>query len=149
QVAAGEAVKIREELANDSAEADDIEASVFDFEGIEGPLHQMDAIAETLLALRELEGAAYAAIAVFGVVGEIVGANRGRAAVESGEVERKANQPAVIKSAQDMSASFAGDNEDRRRDHVGIGIAPDLALQVEAGVEFREGLAGANDDFGS
>ena len=70
QAAARDAVKIRNEFADDAAEANDVEVRVLDLEGIEGPFDQLDPLPKAMLALLELQGTAHTAIAVFGEYSE-------------------------------------------------------------------------------
>src|ERR1700728_4226445 len=59
----GEAVAIRKEAANDHAEAREIEVAVLQVERVEGPLDQVDAASQRLVALEKFQAPAHAAIA--------------------------------------------------------------------------------------
>ena len=144
QMAAGYTIGVGDELADDAAQTSDVEAGVLDFEGIEGPFDGVNALTETMFALLQLQRATDAAIAIFGEHGEKMRMDIRRSGMMSAETERETDETVVVKCAQDVTAGLSGDDEDGDGDEVGVRIAPDLALEIEAGFEFGEGIAGTN-----
>ena len=68
----GWTVKIRLVAPNDYPETSDIQMGVTDLQWVEGPLHQMKAANDRVVALREFEAAAYAQVAVLREYGKHV-----------------------------------------------------------------------------
>ena len=60
--------------------------------------------------------------------------------------KRKANQAIAFEAADHLPANFLCDHKHADRNEVGVGELPNLFLQINAGLQFVEALALANDD---
>src|SRR5271165_5490499 len=90
----GDAVEIRDVTAADGAETIEIEMGIAQFEGIEGPFNERDAVREGVLALKKFQLAADAAILIRGIDGGHVGVKKNIFPVTAGDGHGEANQAA-------------------------------------------------------
>src|SRR5437879_13705244 len=75
-----------------------------------------------------------------------VGMERRHAPPQAGDRQRVADHAAVCKCTQHLPARMCGHHEHGDRLHLQIRLAPDLALEFHATVEFLERLAFAHQD---
>src|SRR5215831_17624877 len=147
QGAAGNSVKIRQVAPGYGAQTVQVEVCIAHLQRIERPLDQADVAAQGFLPLKQLEHAAYAAVAIRrGHAGHVRVQIRG-AVSQSGQREREAHQPPAVKSAQYLSPGMLGDHKNRVRHDLEISLAPDLPFKRHAGAELFEPFTGAHYDL--
>jgi hypothetical protein len=144
--AGGDAVEIGDVTAGDGAEAIEIEVGVFCFEGIEGPFDEADVATEGVFALEEFEEAADAAIAMGREDPGHVGVEVGSGVVEADDCFGEADESVAIESAEDLAAGVMRDDEGDAGFGIEVGVTPNLAGDLDAAVEFVEGVEVADDD---
>src|SRR5690348_16299300 len=147
QRAAGHPIKIGKIAPGNRAEPVHIEAGIARLERVEGPLNQPNSPAQRLFALKELQAAADAAIAVGRQHSRHVGMQ-----VRSGVAQRRESQSVTdktrtIERAQHLAAGLRGDHKQGYWLDLQVSLSPNLPLQIDAGVELLERLALANDHF--
>lgn len=113
EFAGGVAVLVRDEARNDSAEAFDVEVGVFEFEGIEGPLDEVDAQFESEFALAEFQHAADAGVAIPVDDAHHLTMEEGVAAgFNAGDGDEEGDHAVAIEGAEDLAADLGGDDEE-------------------------------------
>ena len=113
EFARGIAVLIEDVAADDGAEAFDVEVGVLGFEGVEGPLDEVDAGGEGEFALAELEEAADAGVAVAVDDAHHLAVEKGPAAgFGAGDGDGEADHAVAVEGAEDLAADFGGDDEE-------------------------------------
>src|SRR5260370_15291647 len=142
-----DAVQIGMIFPADRAEPVQIEVRVANFEGIERPLHETDSAAQGFGALKELQHAANAAVAVFAAHTGHVGMQVGNAVTQANNRERVAHQTVAGKCAQHFPAGMRGHYKHRSRLDFQVGFSPNLALEIHATMEFIQTLALPNGDL--
>ena len=147
--AGGDAIEIGDVAAADGAETVDVEVGVFGFEGIEGPLDETNAATEGVFALEEFYLAADAAVAMGGENGGHVGVEIGSLVVVTADVGLgETDENVAIKGAEDLAAGLIGDDKGGEGLGFKVAFAPDLAGNLDAAVEFVEGMKGPEEDVG-
>jgi hypothetical protein len=142
--ARGDAVEIGNVAAADGAEAIDIEMSVFGFKRVEGPFDEANAAAESVFALEELKIAADATIAVGGKNAGHVRVEIGSLAVETDVGLGETHHGVAIEGAENLATGHVGDHVSSKRLGVEVVLTPNLAGNLNAAVEFVEGVKGAD-----
>jgi len=145
--AGGDAVETGDVAAADGAETIEIEMGVFGFEGIESPFDKTDAAAESVFALEEFELAADAAIAMGRENASHVGVEIRSVIVDANEGFGEADESVTIEGAEDLTAGLIGDDKGGGGLGFELGVAPNFAGELDATVEFVEGVEGADGDF--
>ena len=145
--ACGDAVEIRDVGADDGAESIEVEVSVADFEGIEGPFDETDVAGEGFFALEEFEETTDFAVAVGSEDSGHVRVEVGREAMEADDGHGEADHEFAIEGSDDLAAGLVGDDEHGVGRGFEIGFAPDEALDFYAAVEVREGGEFADLDW--
>lgn len=143
--AIGNAVAIGEIDAGDGSEAIEIEMGIFQFERIESPLDKMNAIAESILALSELEAAAYAAILILRENGGHVRVEEREATSKSCKGHSKADHLIAVEGAVSESTGVFADNEYGGGDK--DVSSPGEMLEADAFIEFGERVEGTDSDL--
>src|SRR5690348_4661286 len=126
----GDPIAIRDITPHHSAQTIDIEMRVLQFQRIKSPFDQTYTSPETIVALRQLEHAAYAAIAK-------IRENRGHVRmdhrlvfVKTRQTQREADHLLAGKSTESLSAGFTSDDKESRwNDQV---LTPGDQLQTHA-----------------
>ena len=142
--AGGDSIKIGDEVAGESAETIEIKMSVARFEWVEGPFDEANLAGEGFVALKKLQHAADAAIAMGGENAGHVGMEVAGAAADPSHGEAKADHGVAIERADDVAAGLIGDDEGDIGLDLEIGFAPDGFLDFNAAVEIVEGSAFAD-----
>jgi len=146
--AAGDAVEIRNVAAGNGAEPVDVEVRVLGFERIESPLDQSNIAAERVVALRELQLAADAAVAMGGENGKHVRVEVGGALVETDEGLGEADEAIAIEGAQHLATGVVRDDECNVGLGFELGIAPHPASDFDAAAEVVNRVERTDGDAG-
>src|SRR5258708_3970440 len=112
---------------------------VADLQRIEGPLHQIEASGDGVVALGELEAAADAGVAVLGQDGQHVRVEVGFAVTVAGQRHGETDQGVAIECSDYLAADALRHYKDTPGDDVAIAVAPDFDLENDAALEVFEG----------
>ncbi len=120
-------------LARGDAEPAEVQIRVLRLQRIEGPVHDVDAEPEQLVALESLEPRADAAVAELGADGEHVRPVDEPAGLDPGQSEDEADHAAIgVEGAGGHAAHLLRRPEDGRRDQLAEVLAPDGFLERHA-----------------
>lgn len=145
--AGSDAVEIGEVVAGDGAETVDVEVCVFGFERIEGPLDEANAAEKSVFALKELELTADAAVAMREENGGHMGMEIRGAVVEADVGFGEADHGVTVEGAEDLAAGVIGDDKGGIGFGFEFGIAPDVAGDLNAALEFVDGVERTDGDI--
>ena len=137
------AVLIDVVAARDGAKPFDIEISILDFEGIEGPFDQFDATGEGFFALHELQAPAETGIAMVFAHRQHVRVQVDVASARAGNGEREADHGVPLEGTHYLAADLVGDDKHSQRHQFRVGEIPDFFLQCNAGAEFFDAVTTA------
>ena len=124
---------------------------VLNFEWIEGPFQQIDAVLDRVVTLGQLQPPTESVVAVAVANGEHVRMKIWMSGAAAGNGEGKTDQLAAIECADNLPANLLADNEHPQRNQVNIVKIPDFFLQRDAVLEFLHAFTLANGyraDFG-
>src|SRR5215469_14772848 len=111
---------------------------VANFEGIEGPLHEVEAAGDGVVALGEFEPAAYTGVAVLRQHGQHMRVEIGFAVAVAGQRHGKTDESFALECADHLAADALRDYEDAAGDDVAGAIAPDFDLEHATALELFE-----------
>src|ERR1700722_7937100 len=125
-------VLIQNETANNSAQTLDVKKSVLDFERIERPLDEIDALAKRVNALRELQFSSQPGIAIFLHHTQHVAVKIALSArLYSRNRDAISHHAIAIVSAEGVPADFARCNEQAHRQQIDFVKSPNRFLQLD------------------
>src|SRR5262245_2638132 len=105
--------------------------SVLDLQRIKGPLHELDALPDSVIALGQLSPWSQARVAPALAYSQHVGVEIGVPGTLARNGDREPHElfVSVIKGTNDLPADLFAHHEHPQRHHVDVGKVPDLFLQ--------------------
>jgi hypothetical protein len=117
---------------------------VSDLQRVEGPLHEIEASGDSVVALGELEAAANARVAVLRQYGEHVRVEVWEALTVTRQRHGEAYQCVLMKGTDNLAPNALSNYEDTPRDDVAVAITPDFELKDDAPFKVFEAGKGLN-----
>src|SRR5271168_1991707 len=121
---------------------------VTNLQRVEGPLHQIEAAGDGVVALGELEATANAGVAVLRQDGEHVRVEVGFAVPVAGQRHGETYQGVAVECPDHLAANALRHHEDTPWDDVAVAVAPDLKLQNDATLKVFEAGKGLDANVG-
>jgi hypothetical protein len=128
------------------AETADVQVGVPDFQGIEGPLHEIEATGDGVVALGELETTADAEVAILRKDGEHVRVEVGFAVAVARQGHGEAYDGVSVEGSKNLTADPLRDHEDASWDDVAIAVTPDFELEDDTALKVLEAGEGLDVD---
>ncbi len=126
------AVLIVDIAAHDNAQTFDVEKCILEFERIEGPFNEIDPCGECIEPLLKFHLTAQPGVTPGGENAEHVAVKiRFAAGLQPRNAETKRDKAVLLKSAEDLAADLAGDDEEAKREEIEIFETPDLTLETD------------------
>src|SRR5215472_10889093 len=118
--------------SRDGPETHQVQMGILDLERIEGPLHQVKASLQRVIALSQLHAAPQSVIAPGILHRQHVGVQVSATGTRPGNRESKTDQIRAVESSNDLTADLLADDKEPQGNQVHVVETPYLFLQSDA-----------------